>query len=332
MNRFFACLILLAMVAIHGCGNKNESSPYGDLLARPPYTSITDSIKQQPGHAELYFRRAVLLNRNDLPEPALVDFQKAWSLQKEEKYAFGISSILLEKKPDSAVIFLNDALKALPQSVLLRINLARVYDALGKTDEAYQLCVDILKDNPEQVDVLKMKAALLDKKGNINEAITTLERAYTLTPYDVELNYELAYKYAETKNRKVLQLCDSLAAKDSMHQHAEPDYYKGIYYANMNDKVKAISLFDQALQNDYNFLNAYIEKGRIYFDQKKYEEAYKTFNLAMTISPKFPDAYFWMGKSQEALGNKSEARLNYERAYGLDKTFTEAKESADRLK
>jgi hypothetical protein len=32
------------------------------------------------------------------------------------------------------------------------------------------------------------------------------------------------------------------------------------------------------------------------------------------------------------LGNKEDAKLNYQRAYGLDKTLTEAKEATDRLK
>jgi hypothetical protein len=31
------------------------------------------------------------------------------------------------------------------------------------------------------------------------------------------------------------------------------------------------------------------------------------------------------------MGNRDEALLNYKRAYGLDKTFTEAKEAADSL-
>jgi hypothetical protein len=39
-----------------------------------------------------------------------------------------------------------------------------------------------------------------------------------------------------------------------------------------------------------------------------------------------------MGKCQEALGQKDEAKLNYQRAYELDKTFTDAKEAADNLK
>ena len=66
-------------------------------------------------------------------------------------------------------------------------------------------------------------------------------------------------------------------------------------------------------------------------DQKKYTEALKTFELANTISPKFPDAWYGMARCQEAMGMKDKARLNYQKAYGLDQTFTEAKEAADRL-
>ena len=89
--------------------------------------------------------------------------------------------------------------------------------------------------------------------------------------------------------------------------------------------------FNEAIQHDYYYLNDYIEKGRIFYDQKKYAEALKVFELANTISATFPDAYYWMGRSQEAMGQKEEAKLNYQRAYGLDKSFTEAKEAADRL-
>jgi hypothetical protein len=32
------------------------------------------------------------------------------------------------------------------------------------------------------------------------------------------------------------------------------------------------------------------------------------------------------------MGQKEEAKLNYQRAYGLDNSFTEAKEAADKIK
>jgi tetratricopeptide (TPR) repeat protein len=97
----------------------------------------------------------------------------------------------------------------------------------------------------------------------------------------------------------------------------------------MNDREKAIQQFDATIKQDHRFLNAYIEKGKILLDQKKTTAALKTFELANTITPSFPDAWYWMGRCLEILGQKEEAKLNYEKAYSLDKTFTEAKEAAE---
>ncbi len=323
---FFACAIIAS-----SCKDGGDVSPYDEILNQPPYAAISDSIRKETGNDELFFRRAVLLNTNNFPEPALADFRKAWSLKKDERYAYAIGNLWLEKKPDSAVYFLKNALEDLPESILLRISLGRAYDAQGNTDEALKICNEILQLKPDQADVMIFQSDLLERKGNLPEAIQLLEKARNLVPNDPELNFNLAFKYAENKNPKVIALCDSLARADKEGIQAEPYYYKGIYFSNIGDKSKAIEQFNEAIRHDYYFLNAYIEKGRVFYDQKKFEEAYKVFNLAMSISPKFADAYYWMGRSQEVLGAKEEARLNYQRAYGLDKSFTEAKEAADRV-
>jgi len=320
------------LILISSCTDKSTNSAFSEILSKPPYVGLTDSIKQEPKNDELYFRRAVLLNTNNLPEPALADFKKAWALKKDEKYAFGLGNLLLDKKPDTAIFFLNQAIAELPNSFLLQLTLARSLNAQNKIDEALKICNDLLLKNPEQVDMLKIKAELTAKKGNATESISILEKAYRITPYDIDLNYDLAYKYGENKNAKVIALCDSLIKIDTLKLHAEPYYYKGIYFSNINEKIKALAMFDEALKHDYNYLNAYIEKGRVLYDQKKFGEALKTVQLANTISPKFPDAYFWIAKCQEALGQKEDAKLNYQRAYGLDNSFTEAKEAADKLK
>lgn len=323
--------VIIYVIIISSCNDKGTDSRFRDILEKEPYAGITDSISNEPSNDELYFRRAVLLNSNNLAEPALEDFKKAWSLKNDERYAYGLSNLLLDKKPDSAILFLKEAIGKLPKSFLLQLTLARSYDAMGKTDNALELTNKILEENPQQVDVMKMKADLLGKKGSNAAAIELLEKAYGLTPYDIELNYELAFKYAEAKNPGVLKICDSLMKVDTLNLHAEPYYYKGIYYSNINEKAKALSLFDQALQHDYYYLNAYIEKARVLYDQKKFAEALKTVQLANTISATFPDAYFWMGKCQEAMGNLTEAKLNYQRAFGLDNSFIEAKEAAEKI-
>ena len=74
-----------------------------------------------------------------------------------------------------------------------------------------------------------------------------------------------------------------------------------------------------------------MEKGNLFYKAKNYKEALETFELAVKVSPTFAETYFWMGKTKEAMGNKAEAKLDYQRAYGLDKTMQEAREAAERL-
>jgi len=329
MKLFFSSFLMLLLL---GCNNNNSSSPYDEILSQPLFSSITDSIRKEPGRDDLYFRRAVLLNKNNFPEPALADFRKAWSLAKEESYAVGVSNILLEKKPDSAIVFLNEAIKEIPNSLFLQISLARSYDALNKTDEALKVCNAMLEKEPGQVNALLLKADLLEKKGDIANMISSLEKAYSIVPFNREISNKLAYQYAESKNAKALRIADSLIGKDSLNMFAEPYYVKGMYYSNINDKAKAIQLFDATIKRDHRFLNAYIEKGKILLDQKKTNEALKTFQLANTITPSFPDAWYWIGRCQEILGDKAEAQQNYEKAYELDNTFIEAKEAAEKIK
>lgn len=324
---FSAALILLS-----ACNdNDSSASPYDEILEHSPFKSLTDSIRLEPQNDDLYFRRAVLLNSNNFPEPALLDFEKAWSLKKNEEYALGVSTLLLEKKPDSAVLFLNDAVKLLPNSLLLQLNLAHAYDQLQKTDEALAICETILQQHPKQVDVMKMKADLFIKKGKNNEATAILQNAYALTPFDVELNYQLALQLAETKNPKVLALCDSLIKADSAEAHAYPYYYKGIYYANTGENAKALAQFDEAIKTEYNFIDAYTEKGSLLYEMKKYNEALNVLNLSLNIKADNANNFYWIARCQEALGNKAEARLNYLRAWELDKTFTEAKQAAEKI-
>ena len=105
--RFFIQSVCIS-VAIISCNNSNDSSPYDELLSRPPYANLTDSIHQNSSDPDLYYRRGMLLYKNNNHPPALADLKTAWSITKKEQYAISISNILLDK-PDSAISFLQDA-------------------------------------------------------------------------------------------------------------------------------------------------------------------------------------------------------------------------------
>src|SRR5437764_12906312 len=111
--------LLALCIAVLSCNSHNAVSPYEEVLSRQPYLSLTDSIRHDPFDPDLYYRRGMLLFKNDNNPPALADLKKAWSLNNREVYAMAISNVLLAGKVDSAISFLQYALKIFPRSVPL---------------------------------------------------------------------------------------------------------------------------------------------------------------------------------------------------------------------
>ncbi len=328
--RYLSILVLLFLV--YSCNQSDDSAnAYGDLLDQQPYKPLTDSIKRTPKRDDLYFRRAVLLNKNNQKQPALTDFQAAWSLNQEETYAVGISNLLVEKNKDSAAIFLGKAINTLPNSIYLKLTLAKTYGELNRIDDALATCQVILRIDPDQLNTLMYQADLQEQKDDLKGMVATLEKAHSLQPANADINRKLAYQYAELKEPRALALADTLITLDSLKKSPDPYYIKGTFYGNTKQQAQAINYFNQAITRDYNFLNAHLEKGKILFEQGNYQPAMETFSLINRIKPAFPDGWYWLGRCQEKTGKNTDALDNYDRAFALDKTFTEAKDAAAAL-
>ena len=230
-----------------------------------------------------------------------------------------------------------DSIKKYPNDTLLKYNLVLTLQDAGRYKEAVGVLdsMNIAWGDSTRMkvyfDYLFKRAELLVLAADTANAIKTLE--FFVIPGELtEAGLQLANLYAETRNPKAISICDSMNKNDESKKDPNPDYLKGVYYYNINDYEKALQQFNSCIKKDYTFLDAYMEKGRIFYKQNKCEEAIKVYNLAITVSNSFADAHLWKGKCQEALGQKDEARISYQRAYAFDKTLTEAKDAADRIK
>jgi tetratricopeptide (TPR) repeat protein len=325
MGRSFFLVVLTAFA--FSCNNKSEDP----LLTKQPYAAVTDSIKASPKDPELYYHRGILLYENEERKYAEQDLRQAWKLSQKESYALSLATILRERSEDDAISFLEQAAIKLPESIAVRISLARGYQKKKEYDKALSICNNIIGIFPGQLDALLLKAEILDEQNKPAEALQTMATAYSYAPSDLDLVHNYAFALAQAKDPKTITLMDSLLRMDSSRTHAEPYYFKGLYYENTGAATQALKLFDEAIRHDYYFIDAYMEKGEVLYDQKNYQPALKTFQLAVTITPTYAAGYYWVGKCLEAMGNKTDAKTNYQRAYGLDKSMTEARDAAGRL-
>jgi tetratricopeptide (TPR) repeat protein len=329
--KYLALSTLLSLLIATGCGNKEENSPYSNIYNLPELKKISDSIEQFPKDDALYYRRAnqILVVNDNFIDAAIYDLKKAWSLKQSGDYAIDLGYLLQKKNPDSALIFITDAKKKFPDNTELGFCLAETYIKNKKPDQALAEVNNIIAKDSTNKYLLERKVSVLLRLKKKDEAIAVLEKLFNAG--NKYVGADLAFLLAEAKNPRVLAIADDMIKSDSAQERAEPYYFKGIYYYNIDEKLKAIEFFNRAIQNDKFFIDAWIEKGKTQFELKQVANAKNTFDKIIEISPDNADAFYWLGKCAEAAGNKEEAKLNYQKAFALDKTLIEAKEAAARI-
>jgi tetratricopeptide (TPR) repeat protein len=315
------------------CKNKKNDpeSPASAVESNPFYISLNDSLKKFPTDASLYLRRAVRLTQENAHELAYNDFQKAWTLQPliENALPFAANLAILGKHAERIALLekVSDLNSSNPQ---VRRLLAEAYAEIGKPEQALHLYNEMITKDSLDPETLYEKAILLEQLKDTTQAIAALKKAYSLQSVDT-YGLELAHLYAEQKNPRALEICNLILRQDSASILIDPFFIKGIYFANTKLYAKAIAQFDSCILRDWKTTDAYLEKGRAYFHMGNFNEASKTFNMAVTVSNTDPDAYYWLGRCYEAQHKKMDAINNYRKAISLDQNFIEAKQRMDLL-
>ncbi len=109
----------------------------------------------------------------------------------------------------------------------------------------------------------------------------------------------------------------SQCAEKTSQQHVED----GLKFTRNEDYPRALESFLMAVDKDKRNSKAYYGLGGIYNAQESYQQAIAVFETAVQLDPTFMDAYYSLGYSFEMLGNKDEAKKNYDRYHSLKGKF-----------
>jgi tetratricopeptide (TPR) repeat protein len=221
--------------------------------------------------------------------------------------------------------------KASPDSVGLRLQYAFALDSLGKYKEALQ-----------QMDLLTSKDSsnygLWFAQGNIAEdARDTLlaEKSYSKAAHIYESPdalLALANLYAEQKNNRAILLCSRVKQLGlGRNYDANCAFIIGVYYSRTHDMNNALKYFDECIANSYTYMEAYIEKGLLYFDAQQYDKALQVFQLASTVNNLYADAYYYQARCYEMMNKKDSAVMFFKQSLQIDPTMKEAREHLKQL-
>jgi tetratricopeptide (TPR) repeat protein len=237
-----------------------------------------------------------------------------------------------DKERIQLVEHLKNMIRQSPDSASARMLLVNTLDSLGLYAEAISQVDSLILRDSVNNGLWYAKAQLHESNGDTLAAINSYEKALQIYP-SIESQLNLANLLAEHKDRRALELCQNLA-KVGMDRETDAhiNFIAGVYHARTGNVDKAIKFFDRCINNNYTYMEAYMEKGFLFYENKNYQQAMDIFDKAITVSNTYADAYYWKAKTFEAMGNKQDAIVSYQQALALDKNLKEAGAALQRLK
>lgn len=217
-------------------------------------------------------------------------------------------------------------------NIELKLKIISSLDSLGLHKEAL-INIDKLITTDSLNNSFWLKRGQICKQfEDTVAAIKAFRYAVRIYPTPIAL-MELANMYAETKNPLTIAICNQLVKMNPDGTYnGYANFLTGIYYSKIGDKKNAITAFDNSIKDDIYFSDAYIEKGYILYNDKKYNEALKVFEQLTSINQTSANGYYWQAKCNQIINKKEEAIRLYEKALILDPNIIEAKQALDKLK
>lgn len=237
-----------------------------------------------------------------------------------------------KEKMSPIVEQLVSAVEKHPDSVGLRLQLVDALDSMGNLSLAMVQMDSLIKKDSGNFGLWFKLGSLKERSGDTVSAVGAYGIAAKIYPTpDVLLT--LGNLFAETKDSRVFSTVSQVASmRLGRTYQSHCDFIVGIYYARTGNTKAAIGQFNACINNNYGYLEAYMEKGFIYFDAKDYVAANQVFQTVVTIKNNYADGYYWLGKIAEAQQQKAEAIAQYERSLVLDPNLKEASAAIGRLK
>ncbi len=229
------------------------------------------------------------------------------------------------------VVALQQQVNQYPDSVGKRLQLAIALDSIGQYQPALFQMNILIKNDSSNYGLWYTKAQVAEHAGDTALAVEGYARALNIYPSaDAMLN--LADIYAAQKNPRSLLICNRVKELGMGRSYdAAAAFIAGVYNARTGRQQLALNLFNESIQNDYTYMEAYIEKGLIYFDSGQYRQALEIFSFAARINHLYADAYYWMARCYEMMNTKDSAVYYFKQSLALDKNAPETQKALQRL-
>ena len=193
----------------------------------------------------------------------------------------------------------------------------------GKLDQAESIARQVLTARPNMADAHNILGVVLHRKGQTDDAITSVRRA-------IKLNNTAPNYFANLgEMERVKGHLDIAVAALSRAVKLNPRSPQalnnlGIVCYDRREFVKAEQNYRKAIALDDNYPEAYNNLGNALRALGKLEDAVKEYERAIEIRENYPEAYNNLGTVFRELGKPEQAEASYRRSIAFRPSYLDA--------
>ena len=193
----------------------------------------------------------------------------------------------------------------------------------GKISEAKDICIDILKTEPNNYNALYLLGVIEFQTKNYLKSVEIIAKTIEINPNNSEYyNFKGIVLVHLNKFEEAIQSWSKAIETDPNNVDAYNNRGNALIKLKKNDL--ALKDFDMAIKIKPNFAQAYNNRGVILKDLNRLDLALESTNKAIEINPKYADAYNLKGAILRELKQIEESIKNYNKALELNPNFANA--------
>jgi tetratricopeptide (TPR) repeat protein len=214
-----------------------------------------------------------------------------------------------------------------------------IYKLKGDTKQAISSFERAISFAPNEPNILFNLGSLYLSAGDVDKAIDALGKAVDLAPRDAELRaaYARAIRTKGADPRTMMsqatQAYNLCGGERCRNAFVVGQFGIAQYVSKNRDAARAALELAVKLDTGAAYHENYYFLGRVYLElSNRAKDAKAQFSKAVLIEPGEPLYWYWLGQSNEALGEKDAACKNYAQAVKVQSDFRDAQRASTALK
>lgn len=203
-----------------------------------------------------------------------------------------------------------------PSSTTLKLLQIEIYLFEDKLDQAENLLDALFMLEQSNEHVYIQKANIFSRRYKHKEAINSLEKALKVTDDPVNLLSHIGMEYLLLEDYERAKIYFMRCVELEEEEEEEGENYSMI--DNVVYCFEYLEQYDEAIDYLNDFLNrdpfcaiAWLQIGKLYYQQKKYQKALAAYDFAIISNDRFIGAYLGKGRVLEKMKLYKEAIENY---------------------